>query len=452
MIGFFNGTNNTFNIYNSVEYGNSGNPINVTANMIHSDHYLSDRTNFRTIAYNSSFPLFESDGYTPSRGSQVIDAGDNTLVTSTVDFNGEDRIQGDTVDLGAVEYLLPAIEGLRFVNNSPQSNPIIYEDNATYPVDELVEVEGVEEGDTVNYEVESILYGGNDIPVIDLPGTYNITATVSRFGFRKSKSVNTVAIKKNTGTIRVMTAGYVGEEFGVELAAPVDAQGYVTCTTGNQTYTGSISSGRCVIYLRNLSAGAHTVLITAHCTNYTDISATETITVSKSTMTPTTEAQVDDYGIYIRLYDVPSDYEENVSCSLGGNTYTISLAETKEFTLPLPSSGTYSYNVVFPPSYKYEGTTVQGSVVVSKLSCYFTLSAVVDNDETYIQISDLPSDFEGDATCTFNGETATISLLATREFTMTTPSTTGYYNCVVEVFGSSKYTDASQTSSVHVVR
>lgn len=125
MISFFNGTNNTFNMYNSVEFGNASNPINVTANMVHSDHYLSDRTNFRTIAYNSSLPLFESDGYTPATGSQVIDAGDDTLVTSETDFNGEDRIQGDAVDLGAVEFLLPAIQGLSFSNNSPESSPII---------------------------------------------------------------------------------------------------------------------------------------------------------------------------------------------------------------------------------------------------------------------------------------------------------------------------------------
>ena len=98
--------------YNFVDVGSkaASSTSNATNYPFTTDYYLSNYTygtNTNRIAYNSSLPLFESDGYTPSRGSQVIDVGNDTYVTSTVDFNGEDRIQGDSVDLGAVEYLLP---------------------------------------------------------------------------------------------------------------------------------------------------------------------------------------------------------------------------------------------------------------------------------------------------------------------------------------------------------
>ena len=56
--------------------------------------------------YNSNAPLFTdaaTGDYTLAQGSQAINKGNNSYVTTTVDLAGNTRIQGDVVDLGAYE-------------------------------------------------------------------------------------------------------------------------------------------------------------------------------------------------------------------------------------------------------------------------------------------------------------------------------------------------------------
>ncbi|MBR5416108.1 MAG: hypothetical protein IK105_09265 [Thermoguttaceae bacterium] len=93
-------------IYNSVEYGNgsaSGKGTNATVNAA---KFLSDQSASvgRDIAYDSTKPLFESDGFTPAANSQVIGKGLAAHVMTEYDLNGKTRVSGAAVDLGAVEY------------------------------------------------------------------------------------------------------------------------------------------------------------------------------------------------------------------------------------------------------------------------------------------------------------------------------------------------------------
>ena len=395
-------SNATTSLYNCVECGNTHAPIRTagTVDTWHIDHYLSDKTNntYRTIAYNSSLPLFESDGYTPSRGSQVIDAGDDTLVTSTTDFNGEDRIQGDAVDLGAVEYLLPAIEGLRVINNSPQSNPILYEENATYPADELVEVEGVEEGDDVTYNVENMLYGG-DVPVIDIPGTYDITVTVSRLGFRKSRNKNTVAIKRTDGTIQLVEDTiYVGDTAVVYVTVPVDANGYLTCDINGVTQKGTITNGTGVIELEGITAGTHTISIVAHCTNYTDIVLNTTINAIKQNGFLYLNVGDADVGENIVITGIlPEDFDGIVTITFDGNTYTVIPSGGSFSTnVSATTSGIYTITAVASGSVKYNDVTETTTIQVDKVSSYITLSVddITGGEVAEIQCS-VPSDDTG---------------------------------------------------------
>ena len=358
----------TTTVHNTVDVGNGRARTKGTNATFTASYYLSDKSSDgHDIAYSSSLPLFTSDGYTPATGSQVIDAGDSTLVTSTTDFNGYERIQGDAVDLGAVEFLLPAIQGLRFTNASPQSNPIVYEDNATYPVDELVEVEGVEEGDDVNYSVENFLYGGS-IPVIDAPGTYIVTVTVSRLGFRKSRSVNTVAIKKNNGTIQLLDDTVLAGDTNVVIASvPSDANGYLTCEIDGKTLTSPISNGAGAIELVDMPSGVFPILVIAHCTNYTDLVLSTTITSLKRDADLTLTAVDADLGDDITLEGIlPEDFEGTATCTFDENTYT-AVISGGYFSINLPTTreGTFTIAVTASGSDKYNDTSNTTTVAVS---------------------------------------------------------------------------------------
>ena len=99
----------TLTLYNSVEVGCLGASLWESGATVTVDYLLTDKTytsesvtNITT--YDSSLPLFDEDGYTPVEGSQTIDAGNSEYVESETDINGNPRIVGEAVDLGAVEY------------------------------------------------------------------------------------------------------------------------------------------------------------------------------------------------------------------------------------------------------------------------------------------------------------------------------------------------------------
>lgn len=102
-------TSGTIHVYNGVDIGNTYGPSVVSGQTLTIDYYLIDQTltgeNYTNIiTYDDSLPLFAEDGYTPVEGSQVIDAGNSEYVESETDINGNTRIVGEAVDLGAVEY------------------------------------------------------------------------------------------------------------------------------------------------------------------------------------------------------------------------------------------------------------------------------------------------------------------------------------------------------------
>lgn len=102
--GGFYAAAGTLNVQNCVDAMNryvSASGSSATLNVSKS---LSDQGTWADLTYSSGQPLFDVDHYTPVAGSQVINQGNNAVVDSTVDFNGNARVIGTAVDLGAVEY------------------------------------------------------------------------------------------------------------------------------------------------------------------------------------------------------------------------------------------------------------------------------------------------------------------------------------------------------------
>jgi len=84
---------------------------------------IGDQTNLPTITNPDLYPGFvrpvdanlapttEGD-YRPDKGSPLINAGNNTFVTTTTDLAGKPRIFDKTVDIGAYEYQEVTIAGI----------------------------------------------------------------------------------------------------------------------------------------------------------------------------------------------------------------------------------------------------------------------------------------------------------------------------------------------------
>ena len=105
------------NAHNSIITGNSASRIgadvylngsNVAANASNTLSSYSDWTNSENnLIYNASQPLFTNAAagdYTLANNSQAIDKGSDLYVTARVDFAGNKRASGISVDLGAYEY------------------------------------------------------------------------------------------------------------------------------------------------------------------------------------------------------------------------------------------------------------------------------------------------------------------------------------------------------------
>lgn len=102
--GGFYAAAGTLNVQNCVDALNRHVSASGSSATLNVSKSLSDQGTWADIAYSSGQPLFDVDHYTPVAGSQVINQGNNAVVDSTVDFNGNTRVVGAAVDLGAVEY------------------------------------------------------------------------------------------------------------------------------------------------------------------------------------------------------------------------------------------------------------------------------------------------------------------------------------------------------------
>ncbi|MBQ6158273.1 MAG: right-handed parallel beta-helix repeat-containing protein [Thermoguttaceae bacterium] len=198
--GIYNG-----NIYNSI-YDNTPtltlrnsiivqNAIYKYNGTINGSNLLSTFTGWDSssncIYYDSSLPLFtnmSAGDYTLATGSQAIDIGDNSFVTTDTDLAGKARIVNEIVDLGAYEYQIvkPSITDVSITGWTG------YEDGDPHTV-KLTDPQRTT--DTIVYTYNGQTFNQNPPAFYD-PGTYTISVVVSREGYKDWEGSAVVEIKE----------------------------------------------------------------------------------------------------------------------------------------------------------------------------------------------------------------------------------------------------------------
>ena len=143
------------------------------------------------IYYDSSLPLFtnmSAGDYTLATGSQAIDVGDNSFVTTETDLAGKARIVNDIVDLGAYEYQIvkPSITDVSLTGWTG------YEDGSSHTV-RLIDPQRAT--DTIVYSYNGQTFNQYPPAFYD-PGIYNISVVVSREGYKDWEGSAVVEIKE----------------------------------------------------------------------------------------------------------------------------------------------------------------------------------------------------------------------------------------------------------------
>ena len=141
--------------------------------------------------YDSSLPLFtnmSAGNYTLAAGSQAIDVGSNSYVTTSTDLAGKTRIVNEIVDLGAYEYqnVKPSITDVSITGWTG------YEDGGPHTV-KLTDPQRAT--DTIVYSYNGQTFNQNPPAFYD-PGIYNISVVVSRDGYKDWEGRAVVEIKE----------------------------------------------------------------------------------------------------------------------------------------------------------------------------------------------------------------------------------------------------------------
>jgi hypothetical protein len=90
-------------VYNSVAYASIDKSSSATlyvANTISANTFTTGQDNV-TVTSTTDYML--DSNFAPQSGSPAVNTGDNSIVSTDKDVNGNTRVQGGTVDIGAIE-------------------------------------------------------------------------------------------------------------------------------------------------------------------------------------------------------------------------------------------------------------------------------------------------------------------------------------------------------------
>ncbi len=141
--------------------------------------------------YDSSLPLFtnmSAGDYTLAAGSQAIDVGRNSYVTTSTDLAGKTRIVNEIVDLGAYEYqaVKPSITDVTLTGWTG------YEDGDSHTV-RLTDPQRATDTIVFTYNGQTF---NQYPPAFYEPGTYTVSVVVSREGYKDWEASAVVEIKE----------------------------------------------------------------------------------------------------------------------------------------------------------------------------------------------------------------------------------------------------------------
>jgi len=210
--GIFNNGSNTLTMHNTVvainECQTSGADVSARLDLSSSHNFIGDALGVSGIADGDNGnvvgggdpELFmeASNGrivYYPVTGSPLTDAGDNSVVTQTIDMLGNSRIQGNSVDIGAIEGDYHSSNSLTLVSpdegdvvQASQSDPIKIDvaapTSATISV--FLEVDGAIDGDrkVIYQDVPISIVGALSLKSAwSSSGTYVLTVAVNDESF-----------------------------------------------------------------------------------------------------------------------------------------------------------------------------------------------------------------------------------------------------------------------------
>lgn len=347
-IQFYNGGSQYQTYVRNTVITGSSNPYHANIS-----HCLLDTTDYGDVPYISSLPLFESDGYTPSVGSQVIDMGDSTLINTETDVLGNPRISGNHVDIGAIEVQTILLGGIS-LELTPAASNLVYNGN-DIPLSSLINVVGTQANDSIYYSCVGATVVNGETTVKNA-GVHNVTVRVVRNGTRYYTGTVQVTINKASCNMSITATtpnGYVGTRQTISFSrynVPNDSGSeYAYYTIDGVELSKRLSgSNPLTSYFTPEHSGSYVVPVRLSTTNYEDATYSLTFSISKKTMTPTFHINDVEVGDDILIYgNVPNDtntYSEGttLSFSYGGNTYTCDITKANTITSSPQMTGKFS--------------------------------------------------------------------------------------------------------------
>ena len=354
-------------------------------------------------------------------------------------------------------------------------------DNVTFSVDKLeseITVSGLDiiEGKSTTITVNTTLNEGivsikvNDTEVLidlsktkstevklDTPGTYNIVADYKGTDSYKTTSAETTikVSEKQTPEITVSNSGNANLTT-LTVTLPENATGTVTVTVdGKNTIVKQLSNGITSIELNDLTSGSHNVSVTYDGDDYYNSnSKNTTVNVDKvptvmdvevSNPQNTTKANVE--------VTLPSDATGNVTITVDNNkSATVSVLNGKA-TVEFDdlTAGNHNITVTYSGDSKYEDTSKNNSVEISKITITDMDVEKTAEDSTVTLNVTLPDDATGNVTVTVDGDkTYTAEVTNGKANIKITDLESGTHNLTVTYSGDDKYNNKTVTENVTV--
>ena len=361
-----------------------------------------------------------------------------------VTYSGNDKYAGDTDDTAKLKVTKAVVDEMKVIDLGNGTVKVVVPNNATGNITVKVGE------DIYNATVE------NGTAVIDLnktlPGSHEVTATfVGDDG--TTKEINaTVMIPKYATPISISVSdANVGDNIRIVVTVKGNVTKEVTLEIDGEKYTKEVTNGEAVFEIDTLTAGNKTVTATYDGDDYYLFnSTTGNFTVSKLTAPISVSAVTSANNAVITLSGLPDDATGYVIVKVGDLEYGVNITQTKELTVPLTKSGTYSVDVTYLGDDKYLGNTNSTSFAIS-IDDKVTIDVHEENygDDVVVKVT-VPEDAKGNITVKIGNTTQVVNVTG-GENVITIPDVgSGSHEINVTYSGDSKYDTKTIVKTIYV--